>query len=99
MKIAVFMGGSSPERDVSLASGSEIAQALKEKGHEVTSYDVEWSGKNTLFPAIDDCTRNGIEVVFLALHGGLGENGGIQGVLETAGLTYLPGKAPGAGLN
>src|SRR5919108_6076183 len=39
MKITVLMGGTSAERDVSLASGLRIAQALRSKGHEVTSLD------------------------------------------------------------
>ena len=39
MKITVLMGGTSAERDVSLASGLRIAQALRSKGHEVTSFD------------------------------------------------------------
>jgi len=88
MKIAVFMGGSSPEREVSLSSGREVAKGLEAKGHTVTSYDVEWAGKNTLFTAVGECSGNGTDVVFLALHGGLGENGGVQGVLEAAGLPY-----------
>lgn len=88
MKIAVFMGGSSAEREVSLNSGKAVAQALSERGHTVTSFDVTWTDENTLFAAVDICCVNSIDVVFLALHGGLGENGGIQGVLEAAGLTY-----------
>jgi len=88
MKIAVFMGGSSPEREVSLNSGKEIAVALGDAGHDVTPWDVEWRGKQTLFETVDEITRNGTDVVFLALHGDLGENGGIQGVLDTAGIAY-----------
>jgi len=88
MKIAVFMGGSSPEREVSISSGREVAKALGDHGHIVTPYDVEWSEKDTLFSAINACSHDGTDVVFLALHGGLGENGGVQGILEAAGLTY-----------
>jgi len=88
MKIAVFKGGSSPEREVALSSGHAVAEALSERGHEVTVYDVEWGRKNTLFAAIKVCLNNRTEVVYLALHGGLGENGGIQGVLDAAGLPY-----------
>lgn len=82
------MGGSSPEREVSLNSGKEIAKALEAGGHDVTPYDVEWKGSKSLFSAVDECSSNGTDVVFLALHGGLGENGGVQGVLEAAGLAY-----------
>ncbi|MFA6473006.1 MAG: D-alanine--D-alanine ligase [Candidatus Latescibacterota bacterium] len=88
MKIAVFMGGSSEEREVSLNSGKAVAGALESTHHEVASYDVEWIGKNTLFTAIEKISRNGTDVVFLALHGGLGENGGVQGILEAAGIPY-----------
>ncbi|MBT4485308.1 MAG: D-alanine--D-alanine ligase [Candidatus Latescibacteria bacterium] len=88
MKIAVFMGGSSPEREVSLNSGKEITKALKAKGHMVTPYDVEWRGKQNLFLAIEEVFNNATDVVFLAFHGDLGENGGIQGVLEAVGLPY-----------
>ncbi|MFC1650097.1 D-alanine--D-alanine ligase [Candidatus Latescibacterota bacterium] len=88
MKIAVFMGGSSDEREVSLMSGNAVYAGLTEKDHEVTLFDVEWAGKDTLFSAVDESMRNGTEIIFSALHGGLGENGGIQGILEAAGLTY-----------
>ncbi len=88
MRIAVFSGGSSPEREVSLSSGSEVTKALQAKGHTVTPYDVEWEGEKTLFTAVEDCSDSGTDVVFLALHGGLGENGGIQSILEAAGLKY-----------
>jgi len=88
MKIAVFMGGSSEEREVSLNSGKAVAEALKKAHHEVTVYDVEWNGKNTLFTAVEKTSCNGTDVVFLALHGGLGENGGVQGILEAAGIPY-----------
>ena len=88
MNIAVFMGGSSPEREVSLNSGKEITKALQAKGHTATSYDVEWRGKQTLFSTIDEVSGTAVDVIFLAFHGGLGENGGIQGILEAAGLSY-----------
>ncbi len=88
MKIAVFMGGSSEEREVSLMSGSAIYEGLKEKNHDVVLFDVEWDSKDTLFSAIDKVLGNGIDIVFSALHGGLGENGGVQGVFEAAGITY-----------
>ncbi|MFC1607627.1 D-alanine--D-alanine ligase [Candidatus Latescibacterota bacterium] len=88
MNIAVFMGGSSPEREVSLSSGTSISKALKDAGHNVTSYDVTWEGSATLFDAVEEISHNDTDIVFLALHGGLGENGGIQGVLDAAGVAY-----------
>lgn len=88
MKIAVFMGGSSEEREVSLNSGRSVSEALRMRSHEVVLYDVEWCGKSTLFQAIEEARADGTDVVFLALHGGLGENGGVQGILEAAGIAY-----------
>lgn len=88
MRIAVFKGGSSEEREVSLRSGAAVAGALRVKGHDVAEYDVEWHGKRTLFEAVDAVVSDGTDVVFLALHGGLGENGGVQGILEAAGIAY-----------
>lgn len=88
MKIAVFLGGSSEEREVSLNSGRAVADALRAKGHDVAEYDVEWDGKQTLFTAVEKIREDGTDLVFLALHGGLGENGGVQGVLEAAGIPY-----------
>jgi len=87
MKIAVFMGGSSEEREVSLHSGNAVFEGLK-KNHEVTLFDVEWKGKETLFTAIKEIKNIGMDIVFSVLHGGLGENGGIQSILEAAGIGY-----------
>lgn len=94
MKIAVFMGGSSEEREVSLNSGRSVAEALRRKGHDVAALDVEWYGKRTLFRAVEEVREDGTDVVFLALHGGLGENGGVQGILEAANIVYT-----GSGIN
>ncbi|MFC1693825.1 D-alanine--D-alanine ligase [Candidatus Latescibacterota bacterium] len=88
MKIAVFMGGSSPEREVSLNSGTEITKGLQTKGHTAVPYDIEWENNNTLFRAIEEISHDDTDVIYLALHGGLGENGGIQGLLEAAGILY-----------
>jgi D-alanine-D-alanine ligase len=88
MKIAVFMGGSSEEREVSLMSGRAVYDGLKKYTHEVSLYDVEWIKSDSLFNTIETVKKDNVDVVFLALHGGLGENGGIQGILEAAGITY-----------
>jgi D-alanine-D-alanine ligase len=88
MKIAVFMGGSSEEREVSLDSGRAVIEALRTADHEVTPYDVEWFESQTLFRSIETVRGDWTDAVFLALHGGLGENGGVQGILEAAGVAY-----------
>ena len=118
MKLAVLLGGTSSERDVSLASGLRIAQALREAGHTVTSVD---PACGELSRAEEDAMRaagvvkrepptrealgamseqsrlatigtmpaiRGAEVVFIALHGGAGEDGTVQAILDLAGVTY-----------
>ena len=81
MKVAVLRGGRSAEREVSLKSGAQVENALRKRGHDVTSVDVDL---NTW-----DVLRDGaFECVFNALHGRLGEDGTIQGMLELLGLPY-----------
>jgi len=81
-KIAVLLGGSSAEREVSLATGSMVATALEGSGFEVRTFDT----KDTAFiGALMDFAP---DVVFNALHGCGGEDGTMQGLLETLGLPY-----------
>ena len=122
MKITVFLGGTSSERDVSLVSGLRISEALRTRGHEVTLVDpatggIDAAGERALrenasrvktapptlealaalsgssdagmlptlaaLPAVRDA-----DVVFLALHGGQGEDGTVQALLDMAGVRY-----------
>jgi len=81
MNIVVLAGGDGPERSVSLVSGRSVAAALRKK-HHVTILDPEdRTFLRKLLAARPDC-------VFVALHGGKGESGVIQGFLETLGLPY-----------
>ncbi|GBR44970.1 MULTISPECIES: D-alanine--D-alanine ligase [Neokomagataea] len=84
MKVAVLYGGTSSERPVSLVSGEAAITALREKGHDVTPVDV---GPD-LIVTIQALRAAKPDVVFNALHGPLGEDGAIQGVLEWLGLPY-----------
>jgi len=79
--VAVLMGGLSAERDVSLNSGQQCADALEGEGYDVTRVDVGRDIADVLSGAKPD-------VCFNALHGTYGEDGCIQGVLETLGLPY-----------
>lgn len=127
MKIVVLAGGLSPERDVSLSSGSLIANALREKGHRVLLLDVyegisaNESNFENLFEDNSGCpysyavpelepdlnelkarNNNGdaligrnvlnicqlADVVFIGLHGAMGENGQIQAVFDVMGIKY-----------
>ena len=116
VKIAVLMGGMSDERDVSLASGAEVARALRAAGHDVLAVDTTRGvltedeesrlldgGVRVAPPASGELeildegqtvalTREpsleGMDLFFLALHGGSGEDGTIQALLDVAGVAY-----------
>ena len=130
MKIVVLAGGLSHERDVSMSSGSQIANALRKAGHRVLLVDAYtgWSGPDPLtspdfiFPsdeeappytyvipeqepdldALRKASGNGdallgphvldlcraADLVFIGLHGGMGENGMIQATLEVMGIRF-----------
>lgn len=79
--IAVLMGGLSPERDVSLVSGAACADALERLGAKVSRIDAGRDLGEVL-------TRLKPDVAFNALHGEWGEDGCVQGVLETVGVRY-----------
>ena len=78
-KIAVLKGGPGSERQVSLASGSGVAGALRKLGADVTEVDVI-DGSFAL-PA-------GVEIAFNAIHGTFGEDGQVQRILESRGVKY-----------
>lgn len=79
--IAVLLGGLSPEREVSLASGKACAAALRRKGWQVTQID---AGRDLM--ARLEALRP--DVIFNALHGEWGEDGRVQGILDTFGKPY-----------
>src|SRR5277367_5158317 len=79
--VAVLMGGLSAEREVSLSSGSACADALERLGARVSRVD---AGRD--IAAVLTALRP--DVCFNALHGAWGEDGCVQGVLETLGLPY-----------
>lgn len=79
--IAVLMGGWSSEREISLRSGHACAKALEGEGYRVTTVDVERDIARVLADLAPD-------VAFNALHGRVGEDGTIQGVLETLRIPY-----------
>ena len=80
-KVAVLMGGASAEREISLLSGKGVLQALRSQGVDAHAFDPAerelWSLK-----------AEGFARCFIALHGGLGEDGSIQGALELMGIPY-----------
>jgi D-alanine-D-alanine ligase len=117
MKITVLMGGTSSERNVSLASGIRIVQALRDRGHKVTALDpargvisdaeerdlstgkvgakpptlesLSKFAEGTFLPNLTSMKEiKDAEVVFLGLHGGQGEDGTIQALLDMARVKY-----------
>ena len=80
-KIAVLLGGTSAEREVSLRSGKAVYKALKSLGYPVVAIDA----KGDFCAALK---KQNIGRVFIALHGGHGENGAVQGMLEIMGISY-----------
>ncbi len=116
MKVAVLFGGTSAERDVSIASGSEVVKALRSAGHEIFAVDTATGvldaeqegrllrgGVAPLPPGREELdmlstgdptalTRapelEGVDVLFLALHGGAGEGGTLQALLDMVGVPY-----------
>src|SRR6202171_6540244 len=81
LKLAVLRGGRSAEREVSLRSGAQVEAALRGLGHDVTAVDLDLNTWDVLRDGGFDC-------VFNALHGRLGEDGTVQGMLEVLGLPY-----------
>jgi len=81
LHIAVLMGGWSSEREVSLVSGNDIAEALESLGHKVTRIDMDRDVALRLHETKPD-------LVFNALHGTPGEDGTVQGMLDLMGLPY-----------
>lgn len=81
LHIAVLMGGWSAEREVSLMSGSGVADALEGLGHKVTRVDMDRNVAKTLAELRPD-------IVFNALHGTPGEDGSVQGMLDLMQMPY-----------
>jgi D-alanine-D-alanine ligase len=118
LRVTVVMGGTSSERDVSLASGIRVAEALRSCGHDVRAVDpargeigveeqralssgvvvqtappsqeaLRRMAREALPKMASTLPRAGeTDVVFLGLHGGTGEDGTIQAMLDLAGVPY-----------
>ena len=122
MKIAVLLGGTSAERDVSLASGLGIIKALRERGHTAFAVDTASGyvpegqesdllpdGVRSAPPEDVDSTLPAFripeipqlreaDIAFLALHGGIGEDGRLQTLLELSGIPYTGSGPLGSGI-
>jgi D-alanine-D-alanine ligase len=116
VRIAVLFGGTSEERDVSVASGAQVVAALDAAGHDVIAVDTARgvlseaeranllsSGVAPVQPSDEELALmrreapaivtgavdlNSVDLVFVALHGGSGEDGTLQAVLDLTGVPY-----------
>lgn len=82
MKIAVFMGGVSSEREISLRTGKAILESLIRQGYDAYGVDLKEDNLLTAF------TENEYDLAYLALHGEFGEDGRIQAVLDIIKKPY-----------
>jgi len=123
VKVAVLLGGTSMERDVSVASGAQVVDALRRAGHEVVAVEAtrgvlspteerellsagiervppeKLGDTGARLPALVVAPHTvDVDLVFLALHGGAGEDGTVQGLLDLAGLRYTGSGALGSAL-
>jgi D-alanine-D-alanine ligase len=80
-KVAVLMGGPSAEREISFLSGNAVLAALVAKGVDAHAFDPKER-------PLCDLPREGFARAFIALHGRFGEDGTVQGALETMGVPY-----------
>ncbi len=89
-KIAVLLGGNSAEREVSLNSGKTVIEALQSLGLDVVAVDPSqpnWAAQ-----------LDGVSVAFIILHGPGGEDGSMQGALQTLGIPYTGSGVLGSAL-
>ncbi|MED3646741.1 D-alanine--D-alanine ligase [Halalkalibacterium halodurans] len=91
MKIAVLYGGTSAEREVSLSSGKGIMEALKVNGHEVIGIDFHPD-------QVRDLVDLDVDLVFIGLHGRLGEDGKVQALLDLLNIPYVGTGVQGSAL-
>jgi D-alanine-D-alanine ligase len=91
-RVAVLMGGRSAEREISLQSGNAVLSALRRKGVEAEAVDLDANVLGRL-------SGGGFSRVFIALHGRGGEDGQIQGALETLRIPYTGSGVLGSALS
>src|SRR5581483_5426070 len=92
LRVAVLAGGRSSEHDVSLSSATAVADGLRAAGHEAVWIEIgrdgRWRADEQVLSLVPGEGLLGADVAFPALHGPFGEDGSIQGTLETLGVAY-----------
>ena len=93
LSVVVLAGGRSAEHDVSLSSGRAVCEGLQAAGHEAQWVQIErdgsWRHEGQLLSICPGGGLLGADVVFAALHGPFGEDGTVQGLLETLDVAYV----------
>jgi len=93
LRVAVLAGGRSAEHEVSLSSGRAVREGLQAAGHEVLwvqiARDGAWWHEGERLSVCPGEGLLGADVVFAALHGPFGEDGTVQGLLETLDVAYV----------
>jgi D-alanine-D-alanine ligase len=90
-KVAVLLGGPSSEREISFLSGNAVLAALRSRGVDAHAFD---PAERSLF----ELKTEGFSRAFIALHGRFGEDGTVQGALETLGIPYTGSGVMGSAL-
>jgi D-alanine-D-alanine ligase len=93
LRVAVLAGGRSSEHDVSLASGETVREGLIAAGHEVVWIEIGedgvWREAGEVVSVTPGRGLAGVDVAFPVLHGPFGEDGTVQGLLETLDVPYV----------
>jgi len=92
LHIALLYGGVSSERKISLKSGDQVYAALDRQKYRVTKYDP----KTDINRLVSDASE--IDAAFIAMHGPMGEDGTIQGLLELLDIPYQGSGVPGSAI-
>ena len=90
-KVAVMLGGNSAEREVSLASGEAVLSALKNCGVDAHAFDPKYQD-------LSELKQQGFDRVFIILHGRGGEDGSMQGALQSLNIPFTGSGVLGSAL-
>ena len=88
IKVGVISGGFSNEREISLLTGAQIVKAIPKEKYESVLIEVPNDEKKVISELTKQIIQKKIEVAFIGLHGRFGEDGKIQAILETLGVSH-----------
>src|ERR1041385_8458780 len=97
MRVGVLMGGWSPERKISLMSGEKVVEGLRQAGMRAVPFELTSKDRDEKKLALR-LKKAGFQAVFVALHGGYGEDGRLQALLDRLRIPYTGSGALACGL-